>query len=92
MARGWESKSVELQQTDAAQGRGPQPDAKGPDPASVELMRKKQTLLLSRTRILRDLETCQNARYKLMLSHALEDLNAQLSVLGETRTQAAAAS
>lgn len=88
MARGWESKSVELQQADAAQSRRPQPDATGPDSASVELMRKKQTLLLSRTRIQRDLETCQNPRYKVMLSHALDDLNVQLSLLGD-KTRAA---
>lgn len=81
MARGWESKSVESQQTEAANGRQQQPDAEGPDPASLAILRKQEILMLSRTRVLRELENSQNARYKEMLNHALADLDAQLSAL-----------
>ncbi len=83
MARGWESKSVESQQTDAAQGRKQQPDAKGPDPASLAIIRKKETLMLSRTRVMRELETSQNARYREILNHALADLDSQLDALAQ---------
>ncbi|HWQ55044.1 MAG TPA: hypothetical protein VN442_15260 [Bryobacteraceae bacterium] len=91
MARGWESKSVESQQADAAQSRKPQPEAKGPDPASLALIRKQETLLLSRTRIQRELETSQNPRYREMLNHALADLNTQLTQLMEASNKARAA-
>ena len=90
MARGWESKSVESQ-IDAAQSARGSVDLKGPDPAYVELLRKKETLLLSRTRVMRELESSQNARYRQMLSAALAELNAQLSELAERAARAASA-
>lgn len=37
--------------------------------------------MLSRTRVLRELENSQNARYREMLNHALADLDQQLSAL-----------
>jgi hypothetical protein len=93
MARGWESKGIESQQADMAQTRK-LPDAKGPDPAYLELIRKKETLLLSRTRIVREIGNCQNPRYREMLGHALENLDAQLNALAEAtgRAHIAAAS
>jgi hypothetical protein len=43
------------------------------------MIRKKENLLLSRTRVLRELETVQNPRCRAQLSKALADLEAQLA-------------
>ncbi len=83
MARGWESKSVESQ-IDAAQSARHVAGAMGPDPAYVELLRRKEILVLSRTRVVRELEHSQNARYRKMLNCALADLDAQLSEVAKT--------
>lgn len=78
MARGWESKSVEAQ-IDMAEVRRAVPARRVQTPESLEVIRKKETILLSRTRVVHDLESAQNPRYKAVLSKALADLDAQLS-------------
>ena len=78
MARGWESKSVEAQ-IDAAENRPSAPLSKTPPPEELELIRKRETILLSRTRVVRELQSAQNPRYKAVLSKALAELEAQLS-------------
>ena len=78
MARGWESKSVEAQ-IDMAEARRRAVLSKAPDPEQLELIRKKETILLSRTRVVRELENAQNPRYRAVLTKALADLEAQLS-------------
>ena len=79
MARGWESKSVEAQ-IDAAKDhhRSAVLRSKAPTPKTLELIRAKETLLLSRTRVVRELETAQNPRYLALLNKALADLDAKL--------------
>ena len=47
-----------------------------PDP---ERMRRQQSLLLSRSRVLQQLELSQNPRHREMLHQALADLEAQLA-------------
>jgi len=79
MARGWESKSVAAQ-IDAAENhsrRAQKHNILSPD--RLELIRKKETILLSRTRIVRELESALNPRYRVVLEKALADLDAQLS-------------
>ena len=78
MARGWESKSVEAQIDMAETPRRAVSD-NTPDPEQLELLRKKETILLSRIRVVRDLDAVHNPRYKALLSKALADLDAQLS-------------
>jgi len=78
MARGWESKSVEAQ-IDAAEARKSAVLLNSPAPAELESIRKKETILLSRTRVVRELSTAQNPRYRVVLQKALADLDAQLS-------------
>ncbi|HEY2016487.1 MAG TPA: hypothetical protein VGH38_23445 [Bryobacteraceae bacterium] len=78
MARGWESKSVEAQ-IDAAEIHRSALIPKEPSPESLVLIRKKETILLSRTRVVRELKTAQNPRYRAVLTKALTDLDAQLS-------------
>ena len=79
MARGWESKSVAAQIDAAENHRHRAPKHKSLPPDRLELIRKKETLLLSRTRIMRELETAENPRYRVVLEKALADLAAQLS-------------
>ena len=78
MARGWESKSVEAQ-IDAAEVRKSVVLLNSPAPEELESIRKKENILLSRTRVVRELTTAQNPRYRLVLKKALADLDAQLS-------------
>ncbi|HUI54748.1 MAG TPA: hypothetical protein VLY04_07235 [Bryobacteraceae bacterium] len=78
MARGWESKSVEAQ-IDMAEAHRSAAPRKALDPESLELIRKKETILLSRTRVVRELGSAQNPRYKAVLRKALADLDAKLS-------------
>ncbi|MGH9499717.1 MAG: hypothetical protein ACRD3L_11320 [Terriglobales bacterium] len=79
MARGWESKSVEEQQSQASAEpkAGPRPT-----PAQVALQRQRQGLLLSRSRVLQQIEIVENARHRQMLEAALTDLDTQLARLG----------
>ena len=78
MARGWESKSVEAQ-IDMAEVHRAVSASRVQTPESLEVIRKKESILLSRTRVVHDLESAQNPRYKAVLSKALADLDAQLS-------------
>ena len=80
MARGWESKSVEAQ-IDMAESRTAVARAKVLSDQSLDLLRKKESILMSRTRVVRDLENAQNPRYRAVLIKALADLDAQLSTL-----------
>jgi hypothetical protein len=90
MAKGWESKSV-AEQIESAGSRTGVPPQQEPDPLQLELLRKKESLLLSRTRILRELDMSQNPRYRTVLNKALADLNAKLSQLDRGAGQRRAA-
>jgi hypothetical protein len=80
MARGWESKSVEAQMEAATAPRGgPQMEL---SPQQLEAARKLDSLLLHRTRVLRDLENCRETRYKKTLTEGLTYLESQLAALG----------
>ncbi len=78
MARGWESKSVE-EQIDMANDRVLSAAAKILSDRELELIRKRETITLSRTRVVRELDAAQNPRYRGILNKALEDLDAQLA-------------
>jgi hypothetical protein len=78
MARGWESKSVEAQ-IDMAEAHRPTKKTIAPSVESLEVIRKKETILLSRTRVVRELDNAQNPRYKAVLTKALADLDAKLT-------------
>ena len=80
MARGWESKSVE-DQIDMAEARSANARAKVLSEEAIEVLRKKESILMSRTRVVRDIEHAQNPRYRAVLTKALADLDAQLSTL-----------
>ena len=80
MARGWESKSVEAQ-IDMAESHRTTETQIAPSPESLQLLRKKETLLLSRTRVVRELDNAQSPRYREVLAKALADLDAQLTTI-----------
>jgi hypothetical protein len=77
--RGWESKSVEEQQTEAASTPSP------PKPlltsGQIASQRRRQGLILSRQHVLQQLEVVQNPRHREILQSALADLDAQLARL-----------
>ena len=79
VARGWESKSVEEQQAEAATTPSP---AKSPlTPSQVASQRLRHGLMLSRQHVLQQLETVQNPRHREILKKSLADLDAQLARL-----------
>ena len=79
MARGWESKGVEAQ---IEGGNGAKQQKPVPlSAAAIQLNQKKQGLLLSRTRVQRDLETARNERYRSILQQALAQLDKELAAL-----------
>ena len=82
MARGWESKSVEDQIAAAEAGRTA---SVGRDltPAEREHHAKTMALVLSRARIVRDLETTRNPRYRALLERSLAYIEAELKDLTE---------
>jgi hypothetical protein len=78
MARGWESKSVEDQMESAASRRAHRVSGPRPSVAEVEVLRIRETIVLSRTRILHELETSRNPRYLTLLKRELTALEEQL--------------
>jgi hypothetical protein len=79
MARGWESKSVATQIDSAENHHHRVLKHKTLSPDRLELVRRKETLLLSRRRIVHELEASENPRYRVVLDKALAGLDAQLS-------------
>jgi hypothetical protein len=80
MARGWESKSVEAQ-IDMAEERRARTTAHKLTSEALDILRKRESLLSSRTRVVREIENAANPRYKAVLAKALANLDAQLSNL-----------
>ena len=82
MARGWESKSVEEQVQEHQQKKG-ENTKKQLTAEEVESRRKREVLLLSRSRVQKDLQTSQNPRHRDQLNSALADLDSQIAALTE---------
>ena len=80
MARGWESKSVEGQIESFENDQSAEAKRRL-TPDQAEKMRMKGGLKLARAKVLRDLESAENPRYRDMLNAALADLDAKLSKL-----------
>jgi hypothetical protein len=79
MARGWESKSVEEQQSQART-----PSTHGPrlTPEQKARQRQIESLGLSRKRVLQQLATIHNPRHRALLQAELASLDSQLAQLG----------
>ena len=80
MTKAWESKSVESQ-VEAAESRRQKENRPQLTAAEAEKLRQRESLLLSRTRVLRDLEETQNPRYRETLTAALKHLDEKLMEL-----------
>ncbi|MGD0544580.1 MAG: hypothetical protein ABSB65_09230 [Candidatus Acidiferrales bacterium] len=83
MARGWESKAVEgqVQEFESKESRTKKLQLTRDQ---LEIRRKIEILLLSRARVEKELQSSENPRYRQQLTHALADLDAQLSNLKDT--------
>jgi hypothetical protein len=81
MARGWDSKSVESQ-IESAATRKTEEKTPQRSPAEIEQLREWEGLMMSRTRVLHQMETCQNPRYRVILDKALADLEVKLAKCG----------
>jgi hypothetical protein len=81
MSRGWESKDVESQQEEAASRRAAARKTP-PTPEQLRLQIERQSLELSRTRVLKDLDATTHPRRRDQLRAALDHLNKKLAALG----------
>ncbi len=76
MARGWESKSVEEQQSEFGRNSGEKMAPLSPE--DENRLRHRQSLELNRARVLEQLKRSQNPRYTEMLKKELEQLDREL--------------
>lgn len=81
MARGFESKSVEQQQQDAEERRSAAKRVKL-SAEQVAADRTRESLLLQRTRILREIESSSSPRHRETLRGGLKYLETQLKAAG----------
>ena len=77
MARGWESKSVEDQISEAEAEKALR-EKPVRSLAERERETRKQSLVLSRSQILDRIKVAQNARYRAQLETALDHIEKQL--------------
>ncbi|RPJ69508.1 MAG: hypothetical protein EHM24_18335 [Acidobacteria bacterium] len=77
MARGWESKSIESQQEEAA-ARQRKPE-RPPTPEEIAQRTRRRTLELARARAASDLARARTASHREMLERALASLDEQLT-------------
>ena len=80
MARGWESKSVESQ-IETAESRRASRRIAPLTPEQIQITRERESLTMSRTRVLKDLESASNPRYRAQLEAALKHLEDRLAAL-----------
>lgn len=83
MARGWESKSVESQMEEMADRRKAA-RVIPPTAEEIRVARERESLELSRARVVRDLENAANPRYRAQLEAALAHLDRKLKDPGLT--------
>ena len=80
MSRGWESKAVESQMEEAAARRAA-PRQTPPTAEQLRLESARESLRLSRTRVLKDLEDSTHPRRREQLEAALRHLDQKLAEL-----------
>ena len=81
MAKGWESKSVEEQQSLASQTPVTNEERERLSRDRAEKLRSLQALNLSRARVVEQLERSTNDRYQQMLKTELAHLDAEIRKL-----------
>ena len=80
MARGWESKSI-ADQMESAQSRPQRITGTPLSDDQLKIIREKENLILSRTRVQRELETSRNPRYVQLLTRELKTLDLRIRSL-----------
>jgi hypothetical protein len=80
VSRGWESKSVESQMEDAASRRNAARQIPMTD-EQIRIRSERGSLELSRTRVLKDLESASHPRRREQLQAALDHLDRKLAAL-----------
>jgi hypothetical protein len=80
MARGWESKSVESQIEAAESKRAARQHAPLTE-EEIRVQRERESLEMSRTRVLRDLAVARHPQYREQLTAALKYLEEKLASL-----------
>lgn len=86
MARGWESKDVESQREDLEVTK----EREIADQAVLDriaLERERESIELSRTRVLHDLESATHPRHRASIEEALHFLDAKLAELNNKEGQ-----
>jgi len=83
MARGWESKAVESQ-IEAAETRASHSRAAQLSAQELSLQRERESIELSRTRVLQDLASAMNPKYRVLLQRSLHYLDEKLKALSES--------
>lgn len=80
MARGWESKAIEeqLAASEAAREARAKPAL---SPGERERQQRKNSLQLSRSRILKDLEAARHENHRALLERTLAHLDAELAAI-----------
>jgi hypothetical protein len=78
MARGWESKSIEAQQEEAARGRAPSRPLSDDERATAD---RRRSLELARARAADDLTRATVPAHRRMLEQTLQAIEAQLQQL-----------
>jgi endonuclease I len=80
MARGWENKAVESQ-IEEAESRAERAQATKLRPAELQIRQERESLELSRTRVLQDLAAAQNPKYRELLQRSLRYLDEKIASL-----------
>ena len=80
MARGWESKSVEAQQDEAAARTASEKPRLTAE--ATARIREKENLCLSLQNVVQQLERSHDARHRAMLEQAMADLERKIQELG----------
>jgi hypothetical protein len=80
MARGWESKSVEAQIEESDSEFPNNPEQRVSAEERQTIFRKKD-LMLSRKRIVQQLESSPNERYSELLNRTLASLDAEIAAI-----------
>jgi hypothetical protein len=83
MARGWESKAVEAQQTEAAERNKPAKARLTPE--ERDRLRKIENLHLSLENVKQQLERTRQARHRAVLERAMAELEERIQQLGSLR-------
>lgn len=81
MARGWESKSIESQQEEAAEDRAKAREGAQLDAHEAAKIREKELLQLARASIVQQIQASRNPRHAEMLNRALDDLDLKIGKL-----------